>query len=108
VKKYRVTIHAEKLEGVCPLYLPGQTVATLNGWYFESGRETKLCSHAVAAMLTALGAFSKGISARDLGLGKEDDRAYVQCPDPGEPYTCGGTVTFRLEREEIPDLGNRY
>jgi uncharacterized repeat protein (TIGR04076 family) len=107
MKKYRVTINVEKLEGVCPLYLPGQTVAILNGWYFESRLELKLCSHAVAAMLTALGPFSKGVSARDLGFGKEDDVAYIQCPDPGEPYSCGGTVIFRLEREEITDSGHQ-
>jgi uncharacterized repeat protein (TIGR04076 family) len=101
MNNYRVTISVEKLEGMCPLYAVGQTVATLNGWYFESRQEMKLCSHAVAAMLTALGPFSKGVSARDLGFGKDDDLAYVQCPDPGKPYTCGGTVTFRLEREEI-------
>lgn len=103
MKKYRVTISVEKLEGVCPLYVQGQTVATLNGWYFEPRQEVKLCSHAVAAMLTALGLFSKGVSARDLGFGKEKDRAYINCPDPGEPYTCGGTITFRLDREEIAD-----
>jgi len=28
MKKYRVTISVDKLEGVCPLYVPGQTVAT--------------------------------------------------------------------------------
>jgi len=67
----------------------------------------KLCSHALAAMQTALGPFSKGVSARDLGFGKEENRAYVQCPDPGKPYTCGGTVTFRLEREETTDPENR-
>jgi uncharacterized repeat protein (TIGR04076 family) len=107
MKQYRITISVDKLEGVCPLYAPGQTVAALNGWYFESRQEMKLCAHAVAAMLTALGPFSKGISARDLGFGKEDDVAYIQCPDPGEPYTCGGTVTFRLEREETTDSGDR-
>jgi len=107
MKKYRVTMSVEKLEGVCPLYVSGQTVATLNRWYFEPLPEMKLCSHAVAAMLTALGPFSKGVSAQDLGFGKEDEIAYIQCPDPGEPYTCGGTVTFRLEREEIADPGNQ-
>jgi len=32
-----------------------------------------------------------------LGLtkpGKSD--AYIQCLDPGEPYTSGGTVTFKI------------
>jgi uncharacterized repeat protein (TIGR04076 family) len=54
-------------------------------------------------MFTALIPFSKGISAEEMGFGKQDDIAYVQCPDPGEPYTCGGTVTFRMERSTIED-----
>jgi hypothetical protein len=32
MKKYRVTISVEKLEGVCPVYVQGQSPATLNGW----------------------------------------------------------------------------
>lgn len=107
MKKYRVNISVETLKGVCPLYKSGQPVVILNLWYFESRPAMKLCSHAIAAMLTALGPFSRGVSARELGFGKEDDLAYLQCPDPGESYTCGGTVTFRLEREEIVDSGNR-
>jgi uncharacterized repeat protein (TIGR04076 family) len=105
--KHRVNISVEKLKGVCPLYLPGQTIAILNLWYFEPRPAMKLCSHAIAAMLTALGPFCRGVSARELGFSKEDDLAYIQCPDPGEPYTCGGTVTFRLEREQIVDSGNQ-
>ena len=34
------------------------------------------------------------------GLTKEDDQdnAYIQCLDPGSPYTEGGTVIFRLRK----------
>jgi len=35
-----------------------------------------------------------------LGIGKEEDTGYAQCPGPGEPYTCGGTVIFELKREK--------
>jgi len=55
----------------------------------------------LASMLTLLSPFLKGVSAKVLGIGKEDDVGYVQCPDPGKPYTCGGTVVFELRREEI-------
>jgi uncharacterized repeat protein (TIGR04076 family) len=54
-------------------------------------------------MLTLLTPFLKGVSTRALGIGKEDDVGYVQCPDLGEPYTCGGTVVFELRREEVGD-----
>jgi len=50
-------------------------------------------------MLTLLSPFLKGISAKVLDIGKEDDVEYVQCPDPGEPYTCGETVEFEFRRE---------
>ena len=52
-------------------------------------------------MLTLLAPLLKGAPARDLGIGGEDDVGYAQCPDPGEPYTCGGTVVFELRRERI-------
>jgi len=33
-------------------------------------------------------------------LSKPEDRehAYIQCVDPGEPYTEGGTVIFKVKR----------
>ena len=101
MKKYRVTITAEKLEGVCPLYHPGQTVTELNWWYFDVKHSLNLCYHALVAMMTTLIPFSRGLSAKEMGFGKGDDVAFIQGPDPGEPYTCGGTFTFRLHREEI-------
>jgi hypothetical protein len=54
-------------------------------------------------MLTLLMPFLKGMPARELGMGKEENIGYVQCPDPGEPYTCGGTVLFELRRERISE-----
>jgi hypothetical protein len=53
---------------------------------------------------TLLTPFLKGVSAKSLGIGEEDDVGYVQCPDPGEPYTSGGTVVFELKREKIDQL----
>jgi uncharacterized repeat protein (TIGR04076 family) len=52
-------------------------------------------------MLTLLTPFLKGVSAKSLGIGEKDDVGYVQCPDPGELYTSGGTVVFELKREKI-------
>jgi len=53
--------------------------------------------------LTLVSPFLKGVSARVLGIGREDDVGFIQCPDPGEPYTCGGTVVFELRREKVDD-----
>jgi len=54
-------------------------------------------------MLTLLMPFLKGISAKSLGIGMEDHRGYIQCPDPGKPYTSGGTVVFELIRRKIQE-----
>jgi len=37
------------------------------------------------------------LQLKNLGLSKEEGVAYMQCVDPGEPYTDGGTVIFRCE-----------
>ena len=33
-------------------------------------------------------------------ISKENDIAYIQCVDPGESYTGGGTVIFKYYVEE--------
>jgi hypothetical protein len=53
-------------------------------------------------MLSMIVPLSHGISFKQLGLSKEDDeKGYVQCLDPGKPYTNGGTVLFEIKRERI-------
>ncbi|MEM2589780.1 MAG: hypothetical protein QXE63_00845 [Zestosphaera sp.] len=44
--------------------------------------------------------FLKGVSARELDIGTEDDVGYVQYPDSGRSYTTGGTVISELMRED--------
>jgi len=53
-----------------------------------------ICIHALAPLLHYA-------VPRKLGLSKEKDVAYIQCVDPGEPYTEGGTVIFKCYIEEI-------
>jgi len=45
-------------------------------------------------------ALDEGADPVRLGLSKPEDRehAYIQCVDPGEPYTDGGTVIFKIKR----------
>jgi len=93
---YQVQVIVERVRGKCPLYKPGDSF-TINGYYIEPG-DTPICIHALSSMLTLLSAFSHGSSAVSLGIGREEDVGYLQCPDPGPPYTPGGTVTFRLIR----------
>jgi len=51
-------------------------------------------------------ALDEGADAVKLGLTKpeEKDYAYMQCVDPGEPYTHGGTVVFRCRRKKSDEV----
>ena len=94
VPRYRVYVVVKEVRGYCAAgYRPGDTFV-VEGFYIEPMRSTRVCLHALSSMLTLLTPFLKGVSARVLGIGEEDDVGYIQCPDPGEPYTKGGTVVF--------------
>jgi len=79
-------------------YKPGDIII-VERFYIKPLQKVKICLHALNAMLTFLVPLLKGISASELGIGKEEAIGYVQCPDPGTPYTCGGTVVFELKRK---------
>ena len=99
---YRVEVCVKKVKGKCAIgYKPGECFTFEKYYIKDVGRG--VCIHALASMLTLLSPFLKGVSAKTLGIGTEDNVGYVQCPDPGEPYTCGGTVVFELRREKAPD-----
>ena len=61
-----------------------------------------VCVHALSSLLHYVLAFEEGADPIKLGLSKQEDRdhAYIQCLNPGEPYTHGGTVIFRCRRIE--------
>jgi len=98
---YRVTIDVKEIRGRCPVYAIGDRII-LDGYYIDSRMSSNICIHAFSDMLTLLSAFAHGSSAIDLGIGEKEDLGYLQCPDPGPPYTKGGTVLFELRREQIP------
>jgi len=45
-------------------------------------------------------AIQEGANPKKLGLSKGGKYAYIQCPDPGKPYTDGGTVIFKCYRKD--------
>jgi uncharacterized repeat protein (TIGR04076 family) len=57
-----------------------------------------ICIHALAPLLHYVVALRDGVDPRKLGLSKEEKYVYIQCVDPGEPYTVGGTVIFKCYR----------
>jgi uncharacterized repeat protein (TIGR04076 family) len=57
-----------------------------------------ICIHALPSLLHYSIALKEGIDPAKLGLSKDSESAYIQCVDPGPPYTDGGTVVFRCRR----------
>lgn len=94
---YRLEITVKEVRGKCPLYSPGDKII-LEGFYIKTAESKDVCMHAFSAMLTLLSLISHGFSTLELGLGPEEGVAYLQCPDPGPPRTCGGTVVFEIKR----------
>ena len=98
MEKYKVEIYVNKIKGYCPVYKVGDRIV-VNGYYIETKESANVCIHAFGAMMALISALTHGASAKDLGIGKEDDIGYLQCPDPGPPLTSGGTVTFKIVRK---------
>jgi len=60
--------------------------------------------HELSTLLHYVVALEEGTDTVKLGLTKPEEKeyAYMQCIDPGEAYTLGGTVVFgcrRIEKE---------
>lgn len=97
----KVKIIVKEVKGKCALgYKPGDTFL-IDKYYIPKMQNVPICLHALLGMSTLLSPFLKGVSAKDLGISDKEDVGYVQCPDPGKPYTDGGTVVFELKRENV-------
>jgi uncharacterized repeat protein (TIGR04076 family) len=98
---YRLIITVEKIRGRCPVFKVGDKTIVEEPEIITAKTDT-LCVHAFGSMLSMIIPLSRGVSFKELGLAKiEEEVGYVQCLDPGPPYTSGGTVVFRIEREKI-------
>lgn len=98
---YRVKVVVKEVRGYCALGYRFGDSFIIEKYYVLGGQGTQICLHALVGMCSLLLPFLKGVSARELGIGREDDVGYVQCPDAGKPYTDGGTVVFELRREKL-------
>jgi uncharacterized repeat protein (TIGR04076 family) len=90
-----------EVRGKCPVHKVGDKIVIDDPKIVL--RETdSLCTHALSSLLHYVLALEEGADPVKLGLSKSSDRehAYIQCVDPGEPYTDGGTVIFRCRRIE--------
>jgi len=100
---YRVYVTVKEVHGYCAAgYKPGD-MFVIEKFYIKPVQDIRICLHALSSMLTLLTPFLKGVSAKVLGIGKKDNVGYIQCPDPGKPYSNGGTVIFELMREKVKE-----
>ena len=96
---YRLIVTAKNIRGKCPVFSVGDRIV-IESPEIVPEKTDALCIHALGAVLSIIIALSRGVSFRELSLAKEEGNiGYVQCLDPGPPYTPGGTVTFEIKRE---------
>jgi uncharacterized repeat protein (TIGR04076 family) len=86
-----------QIKGKCPVYKVGDKM-TIEGAKILLDKTDAICMHALSTLLHYVVALDEGADPVKLGLSKDKERAYMQCVDPGEPYTEGGTVIFECYR----------
>jgi uncharacterized repeat protein (TIGR04076 family) len=92
-------IKVVEVRGRCPVYNVGDKIV-VDDPEIVLGKTDALCTHALSSLLHYVMVLERGADPVELGLSKPEDRehAYIQCVDPGEPYTHGGTVIFKIQK----------
>ena len=92
-------IQVHKIKGFCPVYKEGDKIA-IEDPEIILNKTDALCTHALSTILHYTTILENNWCPEKLGLTseKEPDCAYMQCVDPGKPYTNGGTVIFRVKK----------
>jgi len=98
---HRLIVTVKEIRGECPVFKVGDRIV-IEGPNIVPEKADVLCVHALGSMLSMIIALGRGVSFKELGLAKEEANiGYVQCLDPGPPYTLGGTVIFEIRREGL-------
>ena len=92
-----IVVH--EIRGKCPVHKVGDKIIVDDPKIVLESTDA-LCNHALSSLLHYVLILESGADPVKLGLTKPDDKehAYIQCVDPGAPYTDGGTVIFRIRR----------
>jgi len=90
------------IKGKCPVYKVGDRIV-IDDPMILLDRTDALCTHALSTLLHYTTILEHDWCPVKLGLTTPEnpDCAYMQCVDPGRPYTEGGTVTFECRRIEV-------
>ena len=88
-----------EIRGKCPVHKVGDKMV-IDGPSIVLEKTDAVCVHALSTLLHYVVALEEGADPVKLGLTRSEVKecAYMQCVDPGEPYTHGGTVIFRCRR----------
>jgi len=86
-----------EIKGKCPVHKVGDKIV-IDGPKIILEKTDAVCVHALSSLLHYVIALDEGVDPIKLGLSKDRRNAFIQCVDPGEPYTSGGTVVFRCRR----------
>ena len=98
-KVHKLILTVKEIRGKCPVHKVGDKIV-VESPEIVTAKTDALCVHALGSMLSMLVPLARGVSFKDLGLAREEGNVgYVQCLDPGPPYTPGGTVIFEIKRE---------
>ncbi len=104
-----IVVH--EIRGKCPVYKIGDRLI-INDPEIILKKTDALCTHALSSLLHYVTILEHNWFPVELGLTTPEDskNAYMQCVDPGKPYTEGGTVIFKCRRMERGRLweGMRY
>jgi uncharacterized repeat protein (TIGR04076 family) len=92
-------IIVHEIKGHCPVFKKGDRI-TIEDPKIILDKTDALCTHALSTILHYTTILEHDWVPLKLGLTSPEDRkhAYMQCVDPGEPYTGGGTVIFKCKR----------
>lgn len=93
----RLVITVKEIKGHCPVYRIGNRIVLDEGYRLNLQETDNVCMHSLSSIMPYYIAIYRGVDAKQLGLSKDGQRAYVQCLDPCN-YTGGGTVVFEMER----------
>lgn len=94
-----LVIEVCEVRGRCPVYKVGDKIV-IDDPTIVLDKTDALCTHALSSLLHYVLVLEYNGDPVKLGLTKPEDEehAYIQCVDPGEPYTDGGTVVFKITK----------
>jgi uncharacterized repeat protein (TIGR04076 family) len=97
----KLIIRVYEIKGDCPVYKMGDRIVMDEGYKLNTAKTENVCMHSLASIMPYYVALYRGVNPQELGLSKDPERAFVQCPDPCH-LTGGGTVVLEI-RTGKPD-----